>query len=43
MNTNYALSQIKNNDEVLKQVSKFEEELSKQIGHDVVLIVYDKK
>lgn len=39
----YRLADIKNDNEVISKISNFEEELSRTMGQDVVLIAYTNK
>jgi hypothetical protein len=41
-NINYKLATILNDEEIIKQISRYEEELARKIGHEVVLIAYAK-
>ncbi len=42
MNNSYKIAPVKDNKEVIGQISKYEEELAKKLGHEVVLILYEK-
>ena len=44
MEKSYKLADITNDKDIINKISRFEEELAKKMGHDVVLIAYtDKK
>ena len=43
MNKSYKLVSLGNQDEVIKDITKYETELKKKIGQDIVLIAYTKE
>lgn len=42
MDVDYKLATIKNDERIIEQITKYENELSQEIGQDVILIAYTR-